>query len=171
MDRELLKKYEELEGTLLDGRYFLEKLIGVGGMAIVFRAKDTFTNDNTVAIKMLKDEIACDKTMLKRFKNEFRVENDIQHINIVSMYEFCTSGEKKYMVMEYVGGITLKKYLKAKKGPLSFEEIMSYTIQTLKALKAAHDGGVIWGIVCCLFFGHKRKRCCTHRYGQCLCAL
>lgn len=143
MDRELLKKYEELEGTLLDGRYFLEKLIGVGGMAIVFRAKDTFTNDNTVAIKMLKDEIACDKTMLKRFKNEFRVENDIQHINIVSMYEFCTSGEKKYMVMEYVGGITLKKYLKAKKGPLSFEEIMSYTIQTLKALKAAHDGGVI----------------------------
>ncbi|MBR2296702.1 MAG: serine/threonine protein kinase, partial [Clostridia bacterium] len=105
--------------------------------------KDTYTNDNTVAIKMLKDEIACDKTMLKRFKNEFRVENDIRHTNIVNMYDFCTNGEKKYMVMEYVSGITLKRYLKAKGGPLSFEEIMSYTIQTLKALKAAHDGGVI----------------------------
>ena len=99
MENEKYKKYEELEGTLLDGRYFLEKLIGIGGMAIVFRAKDTYTNDNTVAIKMLKDEIACDKTMLKRFKNEFRVENDIRHTNIVSMYEFCTSTEKKYMVM------------------------------------------------------------------------
>ena len=143
MDIDKYKKYEDLEGTLLDGRYFLEKLIGVGGMAVVFRAKDTYTNDNTVAIKMLKDEIACDKTMLKRFKNEFRVENDIRHNNIVSIYEFCTSTEKKYMVMEYVGGITLKKYLKLKRAPLSFEEVMSYTIQTLMALKAAHDEGVI----------------------------
>ena len=143
MEREIYEKYEKLEGTLLDDRYLLEKLIGIGGMAIVFRAKDTYTNDNTVAIKMLKDEIACDKTMLKRFKNEFRVENDIRHTNIVNMYDFCTNGEKKYMVMEYVSGITLKRYLKAKGGPLSFEEIMSYTIQTLKALKAAHDGGVI----------------------------
>ena len=112
-------------------------------LADAIDAKDTYTNDNTVAIKMLKDEIACDKTMLKRFKNEFRVENDIRHTNIVNMYDFCTNGEKKYMVMEYVSGITLKRYLKAKGGPLSFEEIMSYTIQTLKALKAAHDGGVI----------------------------
>lgn len=143
MENEKYKKYEELEGTLLDGRYFLEKLIGIGGMAIVFRAKDTYTNDNTVAIKMLKDEIACDKTMLKRFKNEFRVENDIRHTNIVSMYEFCTSTEKKYMVMEYVDGVTLKKYLKLKKEPLSFGEVMSYTIQTLMALKVAHDAGII----------------------------
>ena len=118
-------------------------LIGVGGMAVVFGARDSYINNNRVAIKMLKVDVASDEIMVKRFKNEFRVENDIRHTNIVNMYDFCTNGEKKYMVMEYVSGITLKRYLKAKGGPLSFEEIMSYTIQTLKALKAAHDGGVI----------------------------
>ena len=143
MEKDIFEIYEKLEGETLDGRYYLEKLIGVGGMAVVFRAKDTLTNNNTVAIKMLKDEVACDRTTLKRFKNEFKVENDIKHTNIVDMYEFSTKGERKYIVMEYVSGITLKKYLKVKGGPLDIKEIMSYTIQTLKALKAAHDGGVI----------------------------
>ena len=143
MEKEIFERYEQLEGELLDGRYRLEKLIGIGGMAIVYKATDTYVNDNTVAIKMLKDDVACDKVMLKRFKNESRVETMLKHPNIVAMYEFSTSGEKKYMVMEYVSGITLKAYLKAKKGPLSFDEIISYTLQTLRALKTAHDGGII----------------------------
>lgn len=143
MEKEIFERYEQLEGELLDGRYRLEKLIGIGGMAIVYKATDTYVNDNTVAIKMLKDDVACDKVMLKRFKNESRVETMLKHPNIVAMYEFSTSGEKKYMVMEYVSGITLKAYLKAKKGPLSFDELISYTLQTLRALKTAHDGGII----------------------------
>ncbi len=143
MEKEIFERYEKLEGELLDGRYHLDKLIGVGGMAVVFKATDTYVNDNVVAIKMLKDDVACDKVMLKRFKNESRVETMLKHPNIVAMHQFSTSGEKKYMVMEYVSGITLKRYLKAKGDPLSFEEVMSYTIQTLKALKVAHDGGII----------------------------
>lgn len=143
MEKELYERYEALEGTTLDERYELEKLIGVGGMAVVYRAKDKFINDNIVAIKMLKDDVACDKVMVKRFKNESRAENMLKHPNIVGMYEFCGDGEKKYMVMEYVSGITLKRYLKAKKEPLSLKEVMSYTIQTLKALKVAHESGII----------------------------
>jgi serine/threonine-protein kinase len=74
MEREVLETYEKLIGTLFDDRYQIEGIIGVGGMAVVFRARDTFTNGNEVAIKMLKDEVACDRVTLKRFKNEFKVE-------------------------------------------------------------------------------------------------
>ncbi|MBO5374733.1 MAG: serine/threonine protein kinase [Clostridia bacterium] len=143
MEKKIFEKYEKLEGTVLDERYLLEKLIGVGGMAVVFRAIDKLVYNNVVAIKMLKEDIACDRTMLKRFANESRVEDLIRHPNIVAMYQFCATGEYKYMVMEYVSGITLKRYLKAKGKPLSFDELMSYTIQTLKALKVAHDNGII----------------------------
>ena len=143
MEKKIFEKYEKLEGTTLDDRYLLEKLIGVGGMAVVFRAIDKLVYNNVVAIKMLKDDIACDKNMIKRFTNESRVEDLIRHPNIVAMHQFCATGEHKYMVMEYVSGITLKRYLKAKNKPLSFDELMSYTIQTLKALKVAHDNGII----------------------------
>ena len=143
MEKKIFEKYEKLEGTTLDDRYLLEKLIGVGGMAVVFRAIDKLVYNNVVAIKMLKDDIACDKNMIKRFTNESRVEDLIRHPNIVAMHQFCSTGEHKYMVMEYVSGITLKRYLKAKNKPLSFDELMSYTIQTLKALKVAHDNGII----------------------------
>lgn len=142
-NKDLRQKYEQLEGTTLAERYEIEKLIGIGGMAVVFRAKDTYINDNTVAIKMLKSDIACDETMVKRFKNESRAELMLKHPNIVTVHDVSVKGELKYMVMEYVSGITLKKYLKAKEGPLSFEEIMSYSTQILKALKVAHEKNII----------------------------
>ena len=142
-NKDLRQKYEQLEGTLLADRYEIEKLIGIGGMAVVFRAKDTYINDNIVAVKMLKSDIACDETMVKRFKNESRAELMLKHPNIVTVHDVSVKGDLKYMVMEYVSGITLKKYLKAKEGPLSFEEIMSYSIQILKALKVAHEKNII----------------------------
>ena len=61
-----LDKYKEYEGYRLDKRYILEKLIGAGGMAVVFRAKDTVLNNMTVAIKMLKEEVAGDEKAVKR---------------------------------------------------------------------------------------------------------
>ena len=143
MEKDIREKYVKFEGEILDDRYVLEKLIGIGGMAVVFKARDTFVNNNTVAIKMLKSDVACDETMVKRFKNESRAETMLNHPNIVAVHEVSVKGAIKYMVMEYVSGITLKKYLKAKGEPLSFEEIMSYTIQTLKALKTAHEFGII----------------------------
>ena len=145
MEKEVIEAYEKFVGTLFDGRYFIEAIIGVGGMAVVFKARDTFTNENEVAIKMLKDEVACDKVTLKRFRNEFKVENNIRHKNIVDTYGMFKSQDKKniYIVMEYVKGITLKRYLKTLEGPLPYEYVMSFTSQTLKALKVAHDQGII----------------------------
>ena len=137
------EKYKAYEGHLLDKRYVLEHLIGVGGMAVVFRARDIVLNDMTVAIKMLKEEAAEDQVVVKRFKNEGKAQSTLDHPNIVRVYDVSVKGEVKYMVMEYVYGITLKNYLVGKKGPLSFEEIMSYGIQILSALSQAHENLIV----------------------------
>ena len=142
-NKEKYEKYKTYEGLLLDGRYVLEHLIGVGGMAVVYRAKDTMLNNMIVAIKMLKDEAACDEVVVKRFKNEGKAQYSLNHPNIVRVYDVSVKGEVKYMVMEYVYGITLKNYLVGKKGPLSFDEIMSYGIQILNALCQAHENLII----------------------------
>lgn len=142
-NKEKYEKYKAYEGLMLDKRYVLEHLIGVGGMAVVYRAKDTVLNNMTVAIKMLKEEAACDEVVVKRFKNEGKAQYALNHPNIVRVYDVSVKGEVKYMVMEYVYGITLKNYLVGKKGPLSFDEIMSYGIQILNALCQAHENLII----------------------------
>ena len=111
-------------------------------MAVVYRAKDTFYSNMLVAIKMLKEEAAGDEVVVKRFKNEGKAQSNIVHPNVVRVFDVSVKGEVKYMVMEYVYGITLKNYLVGKKGPLSFEEIMSYGTQVLGALAEAHEGNI-----------------------------
>ena len=140
---EKYEKYEKIVGSVLDDRYLLDQLIGVGGMAVVYKATDVSVNNQIYAIKMLKDEVACDEVVVKRFKNECRAESMLNHKNIVSVYDVSTKGELKYMVMEYVCGITLKKYLIGNNGPLELDEILSYTTQILRALRVAHKEGII----------------------------
>ena len=142
MEKDKNEKYRLYENMKLDKRYIIEKLIGVGGMAVVYRAKDTYF-DNTVAIKMLKEEAANDEIVVKRFKNEGKAQSNIDHANVVKVFDVSVKGEVKYMVMEYVYGITLKNYLVGKKGPLSFEEIMSYGMQVVSALCEAHEANII----------------------------
>ena len=143
MEKDRYELYKDYVGTVLDERYLIDGLIGVGGMAIVFEARDTFINNNRVAIKMLKNEVASDEIMVKRFKNESKAESMLKHRNIVDIHDVSVKGKDKYIVMEYVEGITLKNYLKGKNGPLSFDEITCYTRQILKALCVAHESGII----------------------------
>ncbi|MBQ7906420.1 MAG: serine/threonine protein kinase [Clostridia bacterium] len=135
--------YKQYEGKILDDRYVLERLIGVGGMAVVFRARDKYLNNMTVAIKMLKDREAQDEVVVKRFKNEGRAQSMLKQSNIVSVREVNIKGEIKYMVMEYIYGITLKNYLTAKAEPLDYSEILGYTAQILRALHHAHENKII----------------------------
>lgn len=135
--------YKKYEGQTLDDRYVVERLIGIGGMAVVYRGRDKFLNNMNVAIKILKDDAATDSTVVKRFKIESRAESMLKHNNIVGVYDVNIKGNVKYMVMEYVYGITLKDYLTAKEEPLRFEELVSYGIQILKALSEAHRNQII----------------------------
>lgn len=132
---------ERFIGKVLDGRYKIEKIIGVGGMAVVFRAYDPVMR-RTVAIKRLKDDVAKDTAAVKRFINESKAVSMLSHPNIISIYDVSMSGESKYIVMEYVEGITLKNYM-MKKGALPFPEIISFCEQILRALAHAHSKGIV----------------------------
>lgn len=143
MANDKYEKYRQYENNILDDRYIIDKLIGVGGMAVVFRARDTYLNNMTVAIKILKDDVATDEIVVKRFKNESKAEGMLKHNNIVAVHNVSVKGRIKYMVMEFLYGLTLKSYLTAKGEPLRFEEVVSYSAQILRALSEAHRNGII----------------------------
>lgn len=136
-----MDKYDKYVGQIFDRRYRIVRIIGVGGMAVVFEAVDTVMK-RTVAVKMLKEEIAGDAQAVKRFINESRAVSMLSHPNIVSIYDVSVRDDLKYIVMERVDGISLKNYMNSR-GPLPPKEIMNYTAQILRALDHAHSKGII----------------------------
>lgn len=134
--------FDKYIGRVFDKRYKIEKVIGVGGMAIVFKAEDILMN-RTVAIKMLKNDVAGDSEALRRFINESKAVAMLSHENIVNIYDVSVKGNTKYIVMEYIEGITLKAFLKHKGGTLSWRETLNISEQILRALEHAHSKGVI----------------------------
>ncbi|MBQ8248780.1 MAG: Stk1 family PASTA domain-containing Ser/Thr kinase [Clostridia bacterium] len=136
-----MDQFERYVGQVFDKRYRIIKVIGIGGMAVVFEATDLLMRRN-VAVKMLKDEINNDVQSVKRFINESKAVAMLSHPNIVNIYDVSVKDSLKYIVMELVEGITLKNYI-LKKGTLSFNEIMSITEQILLALDHAHQKGVV----------------------------
>ena len=137
-----MEVFNKYIGMILDDRYKLEKTLGSGGMAMVFLAKD-LVDGKYKAIKMLKENIANDPVVLQRFISESRAYSLLNnHSNIVTIYDISVKGEYKYLVMEYVQGITLKKYL-TERGPLDWREVADFSIQILQALEVAHRIPVI----------------------------
>ena len=128
-------------GVRLDNRYEIREVIGVGGMAIVYKAYDRFAERN-VAIKILKDEFAEDEEFRRRFKNESRAIAMFSHPNIVSIYDVGSGDGPQYIVMEYINGITLQQYLDAKK-VLPLHDAIAIMEQTLKGIQHAHERGVV----------------------------
>ena len=133
--------FEKYVGQVFDHRYKIKKVIGTGGMAVVFEAYDMLKN-RPVAVKMLKDEIARDTQAVKRFINESKAVAMLSHPNIVNIFDVSVKDNLKYIVMELVEGITLKNYM-IKKGALSFKEVISITEQILRALEHAHAKGIV----------------------------
>ena len=134
-------KYEKYIGRTLDNRYRIDALIGIGGMAVVFNAFDE-KEGKQVALKLLREEIASDVASVKRFINESKAVARLDHPNIVKIYNVAVSDEYKYIVMEYIEGITLKKYM-TKKGALSSQIVLAISEQVLSALEHAHSKGII----------------------------
>ena len=128
-------------GKLLGNRYLLENVIGVGGMAVVYKALDKFDN-KPVAIKILKEEFSSDDSFRRRFKNESKAVALLSHPNIVKVFDVSFGSQLQYIVMEYIEGITLKQYIQ-NKGALSWREVLSFGTKILRALQHAHEKGVI----------------------------
>lgn len=135
------KNYSEFIGKVLDRRYKILELVGEGGMAFVLKAEDLIMN-RLVAIKILNSEYNGDDAMVQRFLNESKAVAMLSHKDIVSIYDVAIYDDMKYIVMEFLDGITLKEYIDSK-GVLFWKEGCFYTIQILKALEHAHSKGVI----------------------------
>jgi len=133
--------YERMIGKTIDGRYLLEDLLGIGGMAVVYKAKD-IENDRTVAIKIVKDEISGDAETLRRIINEWKAVSMLSHPNIVSVFDISVNGDTKYIVLEYIEGISLREYMD-RRGVLSLSEIEGLSEQILAALDHAHSKGIV----------------------------
>ncbi len=138
---EQIQKYESLVGTMIDGRYRVLAVRGVGGMAVVLKAEDTHMH-RTVALKLLSEEYSSDDEAMRRFVNESKAVALLDHEHIVSIYDVAFDSKHNYIVMEYLDGLTLKEYM-MQKGKFSFEETLAFTAQILSALEHAHSKGVI----------------------------
>ena len=128
-------------GRLLDGRYEILEVLGIGGMAVVYKARCHRLN-RLVAVKILKDEYSQDEEFRQRFHAESQAVAMLSHPNIVSVYDVSSSNEADFIIMELIDGITLKQYME-KKGVLNWKETLHFAIQIAKALEHAHSRGIV----------------------------
>ena len=132
---------DNLIGKKLDGRYEILQLIGVGGMANVYKARDVI-DGRLVAVKILREEYASNEEFVRRFKNESKAIAALNHPNIVKVYDVSFSEKMQSIVMEYIDGITLKDYIDQQK-IIRWKEAVHFTVQILRALQHAHDKGIV----------------------------
>ncbi|MBE6998799.1 MAG: serine/threonine protein kinase, partial [Ruminococcaceae bacterium] len=128
-------------GTVLDNRYEMLEIIGTGGMAVVYKARDVKLN-RYVAVKILKDEILQDDELRSRFHAEAEAVAAMSHPNIVSIFDVSITKHMEYFVMELIDGITLKQYMQQRK-ILSEAELQLFISQILKALEHAHSRNIV----------------------------
>lgn len=126
---------------LYAGRYELESPIGEGSFSRTFLAHDNVL-DRKVAIKVLRREHASNAEFTARFDREAQAAARVSHPNVVAVYDFGKEQGVPFIVMQYVDGTNLRQYLRDE-GPLTIEEVVSFTRQVLDGLAAIHDEGII----------------------------
>ncbi|MBK8312743.1 MAG: SUMF1/EgtB/PvdO family nonheme iron enzyme [Acidobacteria bacterium] len=137
-----LIELDPMIGTVLDGRYRLESLIGEGGMGNVYRATHVHL-DSEVAVKLLRPEFVADQTAIKRFRLEAKAAGRIHHPNAVKVTDFGVTNERVvYLTMELVRGQSLRSIIR-KEGKLDYIRTVNIASQVCGAVEAAHRGGVI----------------------------
>ncbi|PMQ01613.1 MAG: protein kinase [Dictyoglomus sp. NZ13-RE01] len=132
---------ESLEGLIIKKRYKLIKKLGSGGMATVYLAKD-LTNNNQVAVKILHPQYCEDPQVVERFLREAKASSELDHPNIVKVFDSGREEDYYFIVMEYVPGKDLKKILE-EKGPLSYVYVKEIIKEVAKALDHANQKGIV----------------------------
>jgi serine/threonine protein kinase len=131
----------DLEGRILNGRYQLTSLLGVGGMASVYLADDRVLQ-RQVAVKVLSPVYAQDPSFVERFRREARTAARLSHPNIVAVFDSGSDAEQHYLVMEYVPGQSLAELL-ARQGRLAPQRAAELAVEVCAALAAAHAQGLV----------------------------
>ncbi len=132
---------ENYIGKIIDNRYEVLSLIGVGGMSNVYKAVDKQTGAE-VAIKFLKEEFFENEELVRRFKNESKAISLLSHECIIKVLDFNITDSEKYLVVEYINGVTLKEFID-NRGKLTWEETLVFANIILGALGHAHENGVV----------------------------
>ncbi|MGE6378186.1 Stk1 family PASTA domain-containing Ser/Thr kinase [Peribacillus muralis] len=130
-----------LIGRRINGRYKLIEMVGGGGMANVYLARDMIL-DRDVALKILRMDFNNDEEFIKRFNREAQSATSLAHPNIVSIYDVGEEDAIYYIVMEYVDGFTLKQYIQ-KYYPIPVEKALDIMKQITAAISHAHHNGII----------------------------
>ena len=133
---------DQLIGKMLDNRYEILDVIGVGGMSMVYKAY-CHRLHRFVAVKVLKKDLAADDEFRRRFHEEAQAVAMLSHPNIVAVYDVSRGDDLDYIVMELIDGITLKQYMQKKNGSLNWREALYFTNQIVQALGHAHGRGII----------------------------
>jgi serine/threonine-protein kinase len=128
-------------GDIFAERYRIIEELGRGGMGTVYKVHDKEVEE-TVALKLLKPEIAADKKMIERFRNELKFARKITHKNVCRMYDLSKAKGTPYITMEYVPGEDLKTSIK-RMGPLSLGKTIFMVRQVCEGLAEAHNLGVV----------------------------
>lgn len=128
-------------GKILDDRYKIESVLGIGGMAVVYKAYDRQLQRD-VAVKVLRDDVAMDAESRKQFRKEYQAVGMLNHPNIRAVYDVVVSGDTEYIVMEYVDGVNLKQYMR-KKLVIPWQEVLRLSTQVVRALCHAHSRGIV----------------------------
>ncbi|MGZ3418332.1 MAG: serine/threonine-protein kinase [Polyangiales bacterium] len=128
-------------GQKLAHRFLLERRLGEGGMGSVWLARDEKLGE-PVALKVIKDSLLADPSIIERFKREVSAARRVQHANVVRLHDLGEEGGQLFLSMEYVEGESLADRIK-RRGPLPLEEVRTVAAQMCDALEAAHGAGVI----------------------------
>jgi serine/threonine-protein kinase len=133
---------DPLVGKVLDGRYLIEKVLGEGGMGVVYRAKHTALGKN-LAVKVLRAEVSKDQEIVQRFRQEAQSATAIGNEHIIDISDFGTLPDgSTYFVMEFLDGIALTKAMEETR-PLPVRRTVHIAKQICTALGAAHERGIV----------------------------
>jgi len=129
------------EGSVLGDRYEILAIIGKGGMGWVYKARDREI-DRIVALKVIREDLARDEHIIKRFKDEIILARKVTHKNVLRIYDIAEAEGRKFISMPYIEGRDLKDII-VEEGSLPVERALEIACQVLEALQSAHDAGVV----------------------------
>src|SRR5262249_1745502 len=130
-----------IKGSMIAGRYEILALLGKGGMGMVYKARD-HKLEETVAIKVLRPDIGADPDLERRFRLEIRLARKVRHRNVCGIHEYGEDGGLRYIAMELIEGVDLRKGL-TQEGPLAPEQAFAACIHVAEGLPAIHEAGIV----------------------------
>ncbi len=139
ISRDSMKRFTP--GTRIANRYRIVALRGVGGMGLVYEAHDDELGV-TVALKVIRPELASDPGLIERFRRELLLGRQVSHPNVVRIHDIGQDGDLYFMTMDYVDGKSLRDLLK-ERGRLDEPAVLALLRPIAEALAAAHQAGVV----------------------------